>query len=243
MAWKFKAQYLALGLIAGPMLGCMGSASRMQDTVTRLESDVATLRSFQAEQTAQISAVQADLRNISGRVDELEYRSKAQLGTGLSDIKREVNKLSQRVPPPPLVPAEELSADEALVAKMAPNVADKFSASLAAIRQGDYSGAVTLLDETAALTYGTENEAVVRFWTGVAYEGMTDNKQAMEAYHQLIEGFPTHPRSRLALLRQASLLIRMGDSATAKIILQKIIADYPSTTEAARAKERLKDLS
>jgi TolA-binding protein len=53
--------------------------------------------------------------------------------------------------------------------------------------------------------------------------------------------FPKSGRAPLALLRQGSLMIRLGDAKTAKVVFKKLVADYPKSAEASRARERLKE--
>ena len=220
---------------------CGPSTSKLQLDIEQLQTEISALRGLQAEQTAQAAVVQQDLRQLVGRLDEMEHQQRAQLGTGLRDVQRDLSRLTARVPPPPIVPNEELSTDETLVSKLDPSLGERFNKGLQHLRLGEFTEALPLLEESAELSYGSENWPTMQFWVGITKEGMGNTRGALEDFHKLVEANPQHPRSRLALLRQASILIRMSDSATAKIILQKIVTDYPGTTESAKAKERLKD--
>ena len=71
---------------------------------------------------------------------------------------------------------------------------------------------------------------------------MADNGKALAAYHEVVTKYPKHQRAALALYRQALVFIRLKDSKTAGLTLRKLIAEFPGSSEAAQAKEKLKDL-
>jgi len=183
------------------------------------------------------------VRSLAGRVEELEYLQRARLGSDISALKQNISSLQRRVPPPAIVPLAALEADESLAQKLPrPEVAKDFGAALQKLREGAFSEALTLLDSAYDKNYGEQGTVEIVFWRGIAYEGMGENRKALEAYGQLITAFPETPRKSLALLRQGSVLIRMGDTRTAGLTFRKLIADYPRSAEAAQARERLKDL-
>ena len=51
----------------------------------------------------------------------------------------------------------------------------------------------------------------------MAADGLGDNRRALAAYGEMIADYPKHPRASLALLRQGSVFIRLGDVNTARL--------------------------
>lgn len=236
-----KVRYILCVTLLG-VSACAGTSREVQREVMRLENSLADLRNFQAEQTTQISNLSASLREIEGRVEKLEYSQRHQFGSDLTTLKRDLSDLRRRVPPPPIVPGQALDEDEALLAELPKDVAVPFDQALAALRQGRFNEAVPLLRTAIDNSGSNEWVAYLYFWLGVAYDGLGDNTKALGAYHTVVSQYPKQVRTPLALLREASVFIRLKDTKTAALTLKKLITEFPASSEARIAKERLKDL-
>jgi TolA-binding protein len=92
------------------------------------------------------------------------------------------------------------------------------------------------------LAIDTEWAPMVLFWKGVAMEGKNNPRGALEFYLAITTQHSKSERAAAALLRQGSVLIRIGDKKTARLVFNKLVADFPKSAEAARARDRLKDL-
>lgn len=231
-------------LIASSLLvfsGCAdNSATRIQ--LDRLTANINDVRNLQATQTTQIATLEGQLRQMLGRLEELEHAQNNNLTGELSALKSDLSNLQRRVPPPPIVPAQALDEDEAAVVSLPPDIAPLMNEAYANIRLGKFQEAILRLREANNISYGKDALATIQFWLGVALDGVGENRDALAAYHEVVTRYPKHPRVPLALLRQGSVLVRLGDPKTAGLTFKKLIADFPKSTEAQRAKERLKDL-
>ena len=225
------------------LLALSGCSSTLQSDVEKIQSDQRDLRSLQAQHTSEMSTLQSQLRELSGRVEQLEFSSGTKINGDLNALRQDLSYLKQRVPPPAIVPAMALDADEAYAAPLTFDGSASLAEALSFIRSGSYREALTLLDQVLTLTAGRKEGGYALFWRGVSYEGLNDNRQAVASYGELTLGMEgEHPRKPLALLRQGSVFIRLGDANAARAAFSKLIADYPKSTEAAQAKERLRDL-
>ncbi len=224
------------------LCSCSDEMNRMKLDIKRLDGGLNDLRSFQAEQTTKIDEIQTQMRELQGKIEELQYSQNQRLGTALDSLKGDLSTLKKRVPPPAIVPVQLLEEDEGNVSKLPSEIAPSATAGLQQIRDGNFDKALSYWQEVLDVSMGTEWAAMALFWTGVSYDGLGNHKKAMESYHDVVTRFPKWPRAPFVMSRQASVLIRLGDKKTAKLILNKIIADYPKSGEATKAKERLKDL-
>ncbi|MBN8551192.1 MAG: tetratricopeptide repeat protein [Deltaproteobacteria bacterium] len=222
--------------------GCAENFATKPD-VERVTSSLNDIRSLQATQTTQIAALENQMRQLVGRLEELEHSQNSRLDTDLSALKSDLSNLQRRVPPPAIVPAAALDEDEASVSKLPEDMVAPMGEGFRALRLGSYQEAVSHFKEAYDYSYGKEPSALAGFWLGVAYDGLGNSREALGAYHGVASRFPKNRRTPLALLRQGSVLVRMGDSKTAALTFKKIIAEFPKSSEAERAKERLKDLS
>lgn len=232
-------------LIVGGLLSlvcCGGANKQITADMAGLERSLGDIRTRQAEHTSAIAALEEKTRRLAGRIDEIEYLQRSKVGTDIRELKNDLSSLQRLVPPPAIVPAEELSLDEGLVKTIAPTMGELLSDGLTKIRSGKYAAALISIEKALEFGYGQEGTAQLMFWKGVAYDGLGENRKSMAAYSELIGEFPKHPRTALGLLRLASVFVRIGDTRTAKLTLQKLVADFPQAQEAQQAKERIKDL-
>jgi TolA-binding protein len=219
--------------------GTFGCTIELRQDVDRLQKSVNELRGYQAEQTTQISNLEAEVRTMQGKFEELEYSQSKKMGTEVDSLKNALSDIKRHVPPPAIVPAATLEDDERFAQTLPEDVASRFAEALQKIREGSFADAVPLLQTTLDLSSGEPQSAQILFWLGVSYEGAGDNRQALLAYNQVVNAYPKSARAPLALLRQSGVMGRIGDSKGAQAILKKLIADHPGSPEAAQARQRL----
>lgn len=230
---------LLLGICA---LASSCSLGSIPEDVRRLQVGMNDLRTFQAEQTTKIAGLETQVRQLSGRVEELEYAQKQKLGVDLNDLKSDLSELRRRVPPPTIVPALLLEADENGLGRSPAELTPLLRSAFQGLREGKFSEAEDRLKEALELARGTQWAADIVYWIGVCRDGQGQNREALQAYHSVVADYPKHRKAAAALLRQAEVFERLGDAKTAKTTLKKLVVDYPKAEEATRAKQRLKDL-
>jgi TolA-binding protein len=221
---------------------CGSGLKQVRSDLKRLERSQGDIRARQADQTSAISALQDGLRRLSGRLEELEYLQRSRVGTDITSLKRDISSLQRRVPPPAIVPGLLLESDEVLAKKLPPSLSSLFMEILSQLRTGAYREALSNVEKALSFSYGGEGTPELMFWKGVSYDGLGENRKAISAYSELVGEYPKHDRTAVGLLRLASVFIRIGDTRTAKLTFQKLIADFPKSSAAAQAKERLKDV-
>ena len=261
---KLSALLVTIAMVIG---GCAQNADRSRDQFGRLERNLSDLRQFQAEQTTQIAALQSELRQLSGRLEELEFATQSNRrvaaggvppGTDLTGLgviqpgfpqvggtNSGPSTFNRTSTPPPIVPVPALTADEGMISALPQDVSSALGDALSKIRQGQFREALPSLDRAltdSEASYRGEWSPYVYFWFGVCHDALGDNNRALESYHTVVTKFPKHQRAPLALLREGSVFIRLRDNTTAKLSFQKLITDYPRSPEALTARERLKDI-
>lgn len=236
--YAMKQLIIILSFSSMTLFGCADNRAQL----AKMENAINDLRGYQADQTTQIAALQTEVRRVSGRLDEIEYQQKTRLGSDLNSLKDDLSRLKTRVPPPAQVPIGPLEEDEAMAGRLPSEISKNFIDGLLKVREGAYNEAIPLFQQILDSTQPGDFTANVLFWIGVCYDGNDENRQALTSYSDIVARFPKHSRAPQALLRQSAALVRLGDSKTAKLSLQKLLQDYPKSAEAVRARERLKDL-
>lgn len=236
------AARLLLGVVVlGCLVGCLPQTKKVEVDLARLDRNVGDLRSLQAEQVTELAALRAEIRDLSGRLDEVEHAHREKLG-GLTSLQGDVSRLNQRIPPPAIVPVQTLEEDEASLPDLPVDVGQRFADGLAKIRSGAFAQASGPLQEALDLSPTNVWAPQILFWIGLVGEATGDLQKAAAAYLEIVSRFPKHQRTALALLRQGTVFIRLGDKKAARLAFKKLTVDFPKSPEAARARERLKDV-
>src|SRR5439155_22943934 len=77
------------------------------------------------------------------------------------------------------------------------------------------------------------------FWAGYGYNQVKDPAKAAEMYGKVAANWPTDPKAPDALLEQANSLELAGGRKEARKILETLVAKYPASDAAKKAKPRL----
>jgi TolA-binding protein len=88
---------------------------------------------------------------------------------------------------------------------------------------------------------GKEKEEAT-FMVAESFYRMGKLRDAALQFNQYLETKPTGKHVPLANMRMGDSFRQLGDTATAKIYYEELITNYPSSEEAAKAKERLAEI-
>lgn len=229
---------IASTLLSGVAL-LAGCSEVSRNEFVKLENDIQQIRRLQADQRSELEQVREEVRATSGRLDEIEHSQNQRMGRDLSSLREDLTSLKQRVPPPSVVPAELLAIDEKIATSFDSESGEHLRNALTALREADYRRAQEEISIGLATSRDPETVGHLMFWQGVAFDGVNDNRESLRAYNELITNYPRHPRTPAALLRQASVFVRLGDEKAATLTLKKLVKDFPNTAETRAAKERL----
>ena len=83
-----------LFLLCG-LCSCTANQAVKSD-ISRLQRSVADIRSFQSEQTSEIDSIRNELRGLVGRLENLEYIQRAQLGGSPTALVDNANSLRKK---------------------------------------------------------------------------------------------------------------------------------------------------
>jgi len=69
-----------------------------------------------------------------------------------------------------------------------------------------------------------------QFWLGECYYAEKSYGEAIAAYEKTIKDYPKSDKVSSAMLKQGMAFIELGDSTAGKILLKKVVKEYPSMT-------------
>ncbi|MDO9586081.1 MAG: tol-pal system protein YbgF, partial [Syntrophales bacterium] len=85
----------------------------------------------------------------------------------------------------------------------------------------------------------TEYSDNAQFWIAECYYFEKKYENAILEYEKVAKNYPEGDKVPYALLKQGFSFLNLGDKASAKLILQRVIKDYPNTNQARTAKAKL----
>lgn len=124
-------------------------------------------------------------------------------------------------------------------AQVDPNEQQTYEAAMQLFKSGDYKTAGAALSEFVHRYPASGYAANAQYWLGNAYYAQRDCKNAIAAQLVVLKTYPDSPKAADAMLNIASCQTELKDKA-AKKTLQDLIKQYPDSSAAATAKERLK---
>jgi tol-pal system protein YbgF len=143
-------------------------------------------------------------------------------------------------PPPAAAPVADGAGSTASIdLDMGRSTNEEYRAGLTQYQRGDAQKAVQTLRSAVNKNPKAEFVPYAQYWIGEAYYGQGKYNEAILAYNEVLVGFPKSDRVPAALLRQASAFAELGDKIDARLILQKLVSEHPTSPEAARAKKQL----
>ncbi len=106
-------------------------------------------------------------------------------------------------------------------------------------KKGDYVRAVDSFNDFLRDYPSSQLASNAQYWIGMSYFNLRDFRNAQAAQEALIKRFPESAKVPDALLAIASIQTEQGDAGSARNTLEDIIARYPGTEAAGKARTRL----
>lgn len=148
------------------------------------------------------------------------------------------------VTPPPLLPPPVLSLpidDEIALAKEPPEVQEEYRVAWQALHDQQYEKAVQQFRAFQRKNPTSEMADDAQYWIGESYFTRRDYNRAILEFNDVLK-YRKGDKVPAALLRQAQAFVEIGDKTDARLILQKLVNDYPNSKQAKDARERLQNL-
>lgn len=240
-----------------------------QDDVQRAQQSNDSLRTQMANLNSEISTVRSEIAQVRGEVETVQHRidrvSRDSSGVSpeVEALQRRIVKLEQRLAPPPpprpetpypipaplppgeifepSAPPDGLSTDPSSVSREALREQQEYAAALQLLRQEDYDGAVQQFRNFQRSYPNSEVADDAQYWIGESYFIQKDYNRAILELNDVLR-YRRGNKQPDALVRQAEAFLEIGDRTDARLILRKVINDYPRSDVIPRAKSLLQGL-
>ena len=148
-------------------------------------------------------------------------------------------------------PAQEMTlpeapeeADAAMPAEVDPErIQADYQNAFNLLKQSRYDRSITAFREFLARYPDTEYADKAQFWLAEAYHVNSRFDQALVEYNVLLQNYPESRKLAQAGLKAAFCQLELGQIEPAKKQLEELIQQYPGTTAARLAQDRLKKIA
>ncbi|MEO7725837.1 MAG: tol-pal system protein YbgF, partial [Burkholderiales bacterium] len=106
-------------------------------------------------------------------------------------------------------------------------------------RVGNYQGAIVAFQNFIKQHPKSNLAPRAQYWIGDSYFNLRDFKLAIGSQQALLKTYPDSPTVPDAMLNIASSQIEMGESAIGRKTLEELVARFPISEAAEKAKRRL----
>jgi tol-pal system protein YbgF len=117
-----------------------------------------------------------------------------------------------------------------------------YSAAYQVFKDGNYDKARTDFQTFLATYPDTEYSDNAQFWIGECYFFEKNYEKAILEYEKVTKNYPGGNKVPYALLKQGLSFLKLNDKTSAKLILQQVIKEYPNTSQARIARNKLQEI-
>ncbi|MEA3361844.1 MAG: tol-pal system protein YbgF [Thermodesulfobacteriota bacterium] len=198
-----------------------------------------------AEMLSGLDNLRVEFQSVNGRMDDLGQDNRAladELQLIKDDLGMQLNSLTNRV--------AELEQQVASGGTMGQQPLPESQPELTA--EQTYQEALDLIRNQQQFAQGRkqlesftnqypEHDLYVNalYWIGEAFYGEKKYEMAILQFQDVISKHPTHSKAAAAMLKQALAFNALGDGENARTTMQKLIEEYPDSTQATAAKKYL----
>jgi len=118
---------------------------------------------------------------------------------------------------------------------------DEYKLALRALNDQQYDKAVQQFRNFQRKYPNSDMADDAQYWIGESYFNQKDYNRAILEFNDVLK-YRRGDKVPAALLRQAQAFLEIGDRTDARLILQKLVNDYPNSEQARDAKDRLQAL-
>ena len=247
-------------------------STTVQSDVGTLRSDIDAMRSSLADTRANVQQLQREFSALKERVEETRFQMGRQLGQSsregdqrIKDLEGRVAKLGDalktqeatlkarddelkqlrdtiqttqkalaELPPSEAAPEVVVGESEA--------VRRDYEAARRALEKKDYKLAVGRFKEFLKKHAKSRLAVNAQYWLGECHYALREFDQAIIEFDAVRRKYPQGDKVPAALLKQGYAFAELGEKVNARLILQEVVEKYPQSSEAAKAKLKLKAL-
>lgn len=210
------------------------------------QKDIETLRRGTADIQATIESTKVDTQVLTGKLEDVALLAKKpadEVALLREDLDRRLKAVEER-----MIKLEkgfeefQKKNTEARGKELEQTPDALYQKALDTFRAGEPAKSREMFNRFLELYPQHDLAANAHYWLGETFYAEKKFDQAILEFQQLIKDYPKKEKVPAAMLKQAMAFRELGDAKSSRYVLKKLMEQYPSTEEAQRAKERLKEI-
>lgn len=200
----------------------------------------------------QLQQYEQEIANLRGQLEELRFETdqmKAAERERYLDLDSRINALAEASLKPSATPSGETKAGASQADETLPSQdpeADRlaYMAGRDKLLAGNFDAARDQFESYLNQFPSGQFRSFAHFWLGEAYSAQAkpDKEKALTHFQTVVDDYPESSKAPSALYKVAVLQAQANEVGKAKVTLNKIILQFPESTEAAQAKSELERL-
>jgi tol-pal system protein YbgF len=219
----------------------------LEEGHTKSTEDLSSLRKGQANSSADFSEIRDAIAQLRGQVEALK-KDLARDSKKEEETREKTDNLLQKINfiENFLEISKKGSASDIDGSSLsAPGKQDKasiYASAYSTFKSGHYAKAREAFQGFLSAYPSGEYADNAQFWIGECYFFEKKYEKAILEYEKVTKKFPSSNKVPYALLKQGLSFFNLGDKASAKLILQQVIKEYPNTSQARIARAKLQEI-
>jgi tol-pal system protein YbgF len=127
-------------------------------------------------------------------------------------------------------------------ADVLPSEKQSYDTAMELFKSGDYKAAASALQDFVKRYPQSAYAANAQYWLGNAYYAQRDYKNAIAAQEGVVSNYGSSPKAADAMLNIATNYRELGDDKAERKALQQLVKQFPDSSAAGTAKDRLASL-
>ncbi len=221
---------------------------KLKQKVDAMQTQMEAQRQPQASLASDLTAMQRELAQMRGQMDETAHSLKnadqegqakaerATLGDRLAKVEGLLGIKAAAATPGAAATPETAKKDEK------PSDKQMYETAATLYQKKQFDAARSTWENLLATYPKSAYGASTSFWIGETYYSQKRFEEAILAYNQVIKKYSKSQKVPAALLKQGLAFSALGDKRTAKIVLNKLAKEYPKSSQAKIAKDYLKKM-
>jgi len=138
--------------------------------------------------------------------------------------------------------AQSMTTPDSTAAAAAPGPAQLFQLSFDQLRRGSYAAARAGFEELLRRYPDFDEASAAQLYIGQSYAEERRTAEADSVYAMVVTKYSRSKDAPTALYKYALSQLSQGKKAAARVALQRVVREYPQSTEAELAGDRLKTI-
>ena len=266
---RLLAAVIAAGVLTG--CASTGDVERLQNQVAELQEELAGLKRTTAakeevqnvnqriaEQTeqllrsnatlvAKVDGMEERLQNTQGTIEQTNYRID-RMAQQVTQFERDMQLLRARVDsttPPPAdgTPASEVTVPAPVISTpAAEDPVDIYQSAYGDYQRGNFDLAISGFRDFIQRQPNSDLADNASYWIGESLFSQKKYREAIAQFDTVVTQYPRSDKVPGALLKKGFSYLNLDERAQGIVQLQYVVHEHPTSSEAALARQRLRQL-